>query len=381
MQVSSPTNTIDSAIFGASITLLKKDPATTVTLSVTEDLSAGKQQIKDFVSAFNDLLSFAADQSSAALKGQTDNIGRDALLRGLRSQLRSNLSSQYATGGKFSYLSQVGLGFDRSGKLTFDENVYDEAVKGGTDAVQKLFTGGGGVTGAFATLKSSIAVVHRRGRPAAQREGRIDAQLQNVGDADRRHERSPESAACGAAEGISGDRQHHFVVEQLGEFAGNTLEPVPSLLVGGTAPADRDTRGRRPMQGVQARGANAYIQTHVQSRSPLELVVMLYDGAVRFLTEARTAIEQNDLGRKRSAMSRALAIISELQSTLNLEQGGEIAIQLDALYTYINGRMLDASMKNDLAALDESVRLLSTLRSGWSEIAAREAAPPVTTRA
>jgi len=131
------------------------------------------------------------------------------------------------------------------------------------------------------------------------------------------------------------------------------------------------------MQGVQARGANAYIQTHVQSRSPLELVVTLYDGAVRFMTEARTAMEQNDLGRKRSAMSRALAIISELQSTLNLEQGGEIATQLDALYTYINGRMLDASMKNDVAAVDECVRLLSTLRSGWAEIAARGAAPAV----
>ena len=122
---------------------------------------------------------------SAALKGQTDNIGRDALLRGLRSQLRSNLSSQYATGGKFTYLSQVGLGFDRSGKLTFDENVYDEAVKGGTDAVQKLFTGGGGVTGAFATLKTSIAVVHPRRRPAAEREGPDRRAAPERRDADR----------------------------------------------------------------------------------------------------------------------------------------------------------------------------------------------------
>jgi flagellar protein FliS len=129
------------------------------------------------------------------------------------------------------------------------------------------------------------------------------------------------------------------------------------------------------MQGLQARGANAYVQTHVQSRSPLELVVMLYDGALRFLGDARTAIEQNDLARKRTAMSRALAIMSELQSTLNIEQGGEIATQLDSLYTYLNGRMLDASMKNDVAALDESVRLLAMLRSAWADIAAHEAAP------
>lgn len=129
------------------------------------------------------------------------------------------------------------------------------------------------------------------------------------------------------------------------------------------------------MHPLQARGANAYIQTHVQSRSPLELVVMLYDGALRFLRDARAAIERDDAAAKRTAMSRALAILSELQSTLNMDAGGELAQQLDALYTYVNGRMLDASMKGDLAALDESARLLETLRSAWTEIAAKEAAP------
>lgn len=129
------------------------------------------------------------------------------------------------------------------------------------------------------------------------------------------------------------------------------------------------------MQGLQARGASAYIQTQVQSRSPLELVVMLYDGALRFLTEARNAMEQQDMARKRQGMSRALAILSELQSTLNMEQGGEMAVQLDALYTYLNGRMLDASMKNDPAAIDECLKLLGTLRGAWAEIAARENAP------
>jgi flagellar protein FliS len=131
------------------------------------------------------------------------------------------------------------------------------------------------------------------------------------------------------------------------------------------------------MQGLQARGASAYIQTQVQSRSPLELVVMLYDGALRFLTEARDAMDQQDMARKRHGMSRALAILSELQSTLNMEQGGDMAVQLDALYTYLNGRMLDASMKNDPTAIDECLKLLGTLRSAWAEIAARESAPAV----
>lgn len=136
------------------------------------------------------------------------------------------------------------------------------------------------------------------------------------------------------------------------------------------------------MQAYPARGAQAYIQTHVNSRSPLELVVMLYEGLIRFTGEARTAIERSDLGAKRTAMSRALAIVSELQSTLNMTEGGEVAASLDGLYTYINGRLLDASMKNDVAPLDETLKLAGTLCDAWTEIARREAsAPPAEPRA
>ena len=135
------------------------------------------------------------------------------------------------------------------------------------------------------------------------------------------------------------------------------------------------------MQAYPARAAQAYLQTHVQSRSPLELVVMLYDGLLRFLGEAGTAIDGADLAGKRDAISKALAVLSELQSTLNMEQGGEIASSLDALYTYVNGRLLDASMQNDRSPLDESARLLRTLREAWAEIATREVAPvPVEAR-
>ena len=126
------------------------------------------------------------------------------------------------------------------------------------------------------------------------------------------------------------------------------------------------------MQGFPARAAQAYAQTHVQSRSPLELVVMLYDGLLRFVSDARTAITAGDLAGKRSAVSRALAIVSELQSTLNLERGGEVAASLDGLYTYINGRLLDASMQGDQAALEECEKLARTLRDAWAEIAARD---------
>ena len=127
----------------------------------------------------------------------------------------------------------------------------------------------------------------------------------------------------------------------------------------------------QPLQAVAGRGAHAYIQTQVSSRSPLELVVMLYEGLIRFSGEARSAIERRDLVAKRAAMSRALAIVSELQSTLNMAEGGELATALDNLYTYINGRLLDASMQNIVEPLDETLKLASTLRDAWSEIASR----------
>ena len=75
------------------------------------------------------------------------------------------------------------------------------------------------------------------------------------------------------------------------------------------------------MQAAMARGAQAYYQTQVQSQSPLELVVMLYDGAIRFLNVAADGTRRQDLKAKREGMSRALAIISELQNTLNLQGG------------------------------------------------------------
>jgi len=117
------------------------------------------------------------------------------------------------------------------------------------------------------------------------------------------------------------------------------------------------------------RGLDAYRTTQVQSRTPLELVVMLYDGALRFIGVARDAVERRDIPARRDSLSRALAIVSELQSTLNLEAGGEIAASLDGLYDYINERLINAAMKNSVEPLDEARKVLETLRDGWSTIA------------
>jgi flagellar protein FliS len=120
---------------------------------------------------------------------------------------------------------------------------------------------------------------------------------------------------------------------------------------------------------IALRAVGSYRQTEVQSRTPLELVVLLYDGAITFATAARTAIERHDVPGRTGAISRAMAIISELQSTLDLERGGAVAESLDGLYSYVSGRLVDASFKRDARALDEVIGLLTPLRDAWSAIA------------
>ena len=114
---------------------------------------------------------------------------------------------------------------------------------------------------------------------------------------------------------------------------------------------------------------DAYRRTEVESRSPLELVVMLYDGANRYLSQARNAIERHDSRAKHEAISRALAVVSELQNTLNIEGGGEIATSLDSLYTFVSQALVDANVNDSVDHVDQALRVLVPLRDAWSQLA------------
>lgn len=124
------------------------------------------------------------------------------------------------------------------------------------------------------------------------------------------------------------------------------------------------------MQSAAARATAAYQSTQVQSGTPLEQVVLLYDGAIGVLTGALAAVAQKDIRGRQRGISRALAMINYLQSTLNRNDGGDIARSLDALYTYIRERLLEANLKQTGEPIEEVLRLLGTLREAWAEIAA-----------
>ncbi|MCC7010606.1 MAG: flagellar export chaperone FliS [Acidobacteria bacterium] len=116
--------------------------------------------------------------------------------------------------------------------------------------------------------------------------------------------------------------------------------------------------------------AQRYLATHVRSRTPLELTAMLYDAAVRHAAVAAEAAARRDIAARRNAVSRTLAIIDELQGTLNLEAGGAIAAELDRLYSWMTLRLTDATVRQEAAPIAEVHRVLEILRDGWRQIAA-----------
>ncbi|HEX4997698.1 MAG TPA: flagellar export chaperone FliS [Terriglobia bacterium] len=121
---------------------------------------------------------------------------------------------------------------------------------------------------------------------------------------------------------------------------------------------------------------NVYRQVEVCGSNRVQLVVMLYDGAIRFLRDASIAAEKNDVRRRGFAVNRALAILGELQSTLNFEEGAEIAQSLDRLYTYLTGSILDANLKGESDGFAEAIRLLQVLNSAWTEVSTKSGGSP-----
>jgi flagellar secretion chaperone FliS len=105
---------------------------------------------------------------------------------------------------------------------------------------------------------------------------------------------------------------------------------------------------------------------------PLQQIVMLYDGAIKFLRLASSSIESREIAAKAEQTDRALQIINYLQSILDLERGADVAASLNALYTSVTLVILNASARLDAKEMRRAADLLSPVRDAWS-INARQA--------
>jgi len=124
------------------------------------------------------------------------------------------------------------------------------------------------------------------------------------------------------------------------------------------------------------RALNAYgqinTQTAISSASPVQIIIMLYDGAINSLAAAKGKMGEMKLAEKGQLISKAISIVEGLRSVLDHEKGAQIARNLEDLYDYMKRRLATANLKNEVAGLDEVMGLLNSLREAWIELDARE---------
>jgi flagellar hook-associated protein 2 len=147
ISIESASNTLAESIPGVTLTLLK---AGDFSVSVSSDTSSLKNDIKSIVTQYNKLRQFATQQTKGALGG-------DPVLREVLNDLKKVLLTPNSNGGRYQYLSEIGLELTSTGELQLDESKLDTAIGSYSSDLQKLFQGASGADGVFDTLKSTLA--------------------------------------------------------------------------------------------------------------------------------------------------------------------------------------------------------------------------------
>ena len=115
----------------------------------------------------------------------------------------------------------------------------------------------------------------------------------------------------------------------------------------------------------------AYRRTQIETATKEQLLLMLYDGAIHYLTRAKMkmqeAANEETLTEKTNLILKAQDIILELMAALDMDRGGDVSKSLFKLYEYMNWRLNTANIRRDVAGLEEVITLLSDLRQTWDE--------------
>lgn len=124
-------------------------------------------------------------------------------------------------------------------------------------------------------------------------------------------------------------------------------------------------------------GAQAYAHTQIQTASSVQVVVLLYDGAIASMKLAQEGITTSNYSDKARFLDRALRVIGELSASLNMEEGGGIAKDLRRMYEYMQFELTQANLKNEPCRLEGPIQCLSVMREAWMDLAVQGAKPRV----
>ncbi|MCC9624137.1 flagellar export chaperone FliS [Thalassospira sp. MA62] len=120
--------------------------------------------------------------------------------------------------------------------------------------------------------------------------------------------------------------------------------------------------------------AHTYKQQQVNTATPAKMVFMLFERTLSRLNEAKRAIESNNIQARCNANCNAQELIAHLSGTLDMQQGGEIAANLDRLYQHCLIRLMDVDRHNDIEAANEVITLLTPIRDSWAALAEKSEA-------
>lgn len=109
-------------------------------------------------------------------------------------------------------------------------------------------------------------------------------------------------------------------------------------------------------------------QTGVVDADRHRLIQMLYEGALERISTAKGLMQRKEFEGKNRLISKAIEIIGGLRELLDTQRGGEVAINLERLYEYMEYRLFEANANNDVDMLDEVAELLRTIKAGWDGI-------------
>ena len=110
------------------------------------------------------------------------------------------------------------------------------------------------------------------------------------------------------------------------------------------------------------------VNAQVSEADPHRLIQMLMEGGLQRIAQARGAMQHGNVALKGERIGKALGIVGGLREALNAEKGGELALNLDRLYAFMQDRLTQANLKNDVSMLDEVADLLREVKAGWDGI-------------
>lgn len=177
--ITSATNVLEDVIPGVTLNLRRADATKSITVDVEQDHEDTIAKVEAFATAYNNVLAFIGEQATAAASGKS-GIGRDPMVRGLREALRFTMMG--AESGLFARLPEVGVTFDRTGKIAIDKDRLSGALGSSSSDVQALFSGAAGNAGRFGALETLISGYTKAGGLVANVRDRIDDQVSRLSD-------------------------------------------------------------------------------------------------------------------------------------------------------------------------------------------------------